>query len=114
MLILVVDDEPDHRSLARRAMERGGHTVLAARDGVEALEMMAEHDVDLVVTDLYMPGMSGLELAARLDDEHPGVPCIVWSSVAQAQEGQVLPKNVLLLDVDAWIEQHAPEAADPL
>lgn len=113
VLILVVDDEPDHRSLARRVMERGGHTVLTARDAPQALEVLAEHDVALVVTDLYMPGMDGLELAAQIHAEHPEVVCVVWSAVDGAQEGEVLPKNVMTLDVDGWIAAHAPDATRP-
>lgn len=109
MLILVVDDEPDHRSLARRVMERGGHTVMAARDAAEALEVMAEHDVELVVTDLFMPGMDGLELAEQVHAEHPDVVCIVWSSVLDSQGGKVLPKNVMMLDVNSWIRQNSPD-----
>lgn len=113
MLILVVDDEPDHRSLARRVMERGGHTVLTARDASHALEMMADHAVDLVVTDLHMPGEDGLELAERVHEEYPDVVCIVWSSVRDSQGGRVLPKNVMTLDVDSWLEQHAPDLTEP-
>ena len=107
---MVVDDEPDHRELARGVMERGGHTVLTARDAMQALELLDQHDVELVVTDLYMPRMDGLELAAKLHADHPDVGCIVWSAVGEAQQGEVLPKNVMMMDVDRWIEQHAPEA----
>lgn len=107
---MVVDDEPDHRSLARRVMERGGHEVLAARDALQALELLAEHEVELVVTDLYMPRMDGLELAARIHAEYPDVVCVVWSAVHDAQGADVLPKNVMTLDVDRWIEEHAPQA----
>ncbi len=112
MLILVVDDEPDHRTLARRVMERGGHTVLTARDASHALEVMADHDVELVVTDLHMPGMDGVELAERIHAEHPDVVCIVWSSVKDSQHGRVLPKNVMMVDVNSWIEQHTPDATE--
>lgn len=107
MLILVVDDEPDHRTLARRVMERRGHTVLAAQDGLEALDLLAEHDIGLVVTDLYMPQMTGLELAAQIHAEHPDVVCVVWSAVEDAQQGDVLPKNVMMLNIDGWMEEHA-------
>lgn len=109
MLIVVVDDEPDHRTLARRVMERGGHTVLAARDGLEALDLLAEHDIDMVVTDLYMPNMTGLELAAQIHAEHPDVVCVVWSAVEDAQQDEVLPKNVMMLNVDGWMEAHASQ-----
>ena len=105
MLILVVDDEPDHRSLARRVMERGGHTVMAARDAAEALEVMAEHDVELVVTDLFMPGMDGLELAEQVHAEHPDVVCIVWSTLGSGDEEDppVREKDIMRLRIDEWI-----------
>jgi CheY-like chemotaxis protein len=64
--ILVVDDEPDIRYLLRRIFERAGHDVVDAGDGVAALMSVSARPPDLVVTDMMMPVMGGLELIRRL------------------------------------------------
>jgi CheY-like chemotaxis protein len=60
--ILVVDDEPDQRFLLRRTFERAGHEVTEANDGAAALRAVQESAPDLVVTDMMMPVMDGMEL----------------------------------------------------
>jgi len=67
--ILVVDDEPDQRFLLRRVFERAGHQVVEAGDGAAALDSARESPPDLVVTDLMMPVMDGVELIRRLRSE---------------------------------------------
>lgn len=60
--ILVVDDSPVVRAKLRKLLEPSGYTVLQAVDGVEALELMANHHVAVLITDLEMPRMNGFEL----------------------------------------------------
>jgi CheY-like chemotaxis protein len=64
--ILVVDDEPDQRFLLRRIFEQAGHEVTEAGDGAAALRAVRESAPDLVVTDIMMPVMGGVELIRRL------------------------------------------------
>lgn len=66
--ILIVDDEPSIRMLTSRLLQRAGYSVLEAQDGAHALEMVAEHEPHLVVLDLSMPNMSGLEVCRHLKD----------------------------------------------
>jgi two-component system sensor histidine kinase and response regulator WspE len=68
--ILVVDDSPLTRELLSSLLEAVGFEILNSNDGVEALERLAREAVDLVVTDLEMPRMDGLELTRRLKS-HP-------------------------------------------
>ncbi|AKQ64817.1 Signal transduction histidine kinase CheA [Myxococcus hansupus] len=68
--ILVVDDSPLTRELIANLLEAVGYDTVIAADGAEALEVLDSHAVDLVVTDLEMPGVDGLELARRLKG-HP-------------------------------------------
>jgi len=63
--ILVVDDEPGLRQTLTRILGAEGHTTLTASDGKEALERLAAEDIDLVLCDLRMPTMSGLEMIER-------------------------------------------------
>jgi CheY-like chemotaxis protein len=65
----VVDDEPDQRFLLRRILERAGHEVVEAGDGAAALRSARESPPDLVVTDVMMPVMDGVELIRRLRSE---------------------------------------------
>lgn len=64
--ILVADDDPDIRRLVRVVLERDGHRVVSAADGAEALRLALAETPALVVLDLKMPGLSGLEAAAEL------------------------------------------------
>lgn len=77
--ILVIDDEPHVRAALRGHLERNGHTVATAADGAEALAALGATHIDLVITDLYMPKMDGIELTIRLQERHPDVKVIAIS-----------------------------------
>ncbi|MGE5091804.1 MAG: response regulator [Bacillota bacterium] len=79
--VLVVEDEPLVRRLARRALEEHGYTVLEASDGREAMAELAsgEHTIGLVLSDLVMPRMSGRELGHEIARRFPGVPVLFMS-----------------------------------
>src|SRR5437879_562590 len=76
-LILVVDDEPKMRRVLELMLHKMGHAVLAAGNGAEALALAGKNAVDLVVTDLKMPEMDGMELLERLREGGSDVPVIV-------------------------------------
>jgi DNA-binding NtrC family response regulator len=75
--VLVVDDEELYRRSLERILTRVGHEVLEARDATEALAIAAAQPVDLVLADVRMPGINGLELVRQLHEMHPDLPCIV-------------------------------------
>ena len=77
--VLIVDDEAQVREVLRRMVEAHGHSVLEAGDGVEALEKLGEHGVDLAIVDLMMPRMDGLELMGRMRADHADTKVIVIS-----------------------------------
>jgi DNA-binding response OmpR family regulator len=64
--VLVVDDEQDARDIVAFAVRALGHSCKVARDGLEALEMYETGRADVVISDLKMPGMDGLELCRRI------------------------------------------------
>ncbi|MBW3542246.1 MAG: response regulator, partial [Planctomycetes bacterium] len=73
--ILVVDDSAMDRRLAGGLLEkRAGWSVLFAVDGRDALEQIELHIPELVVTDLQMPNMNGLELVAAVREDYPLIP----------------------------------------
>jgi len=66
MKILIVDDEELSREAASRCLKSMGHEFLVASDGLEALKVLLNFPADVIVSDLYMPGINGLELCRRL------------------------------------------------
>jgi two-component system response regulator ResD len=66
--VLVVDDEPTIAEVVSRYLQRAGYAVRTAEDGVDALSLVAESRPDLVVLDLMLPGLNGLEVMRRLRD----------------------------------------------
>ena len=75
--ILVIDDEKNIREGLSAALELEGYSVRLAADGREGLAQIEKGDIDLVITDLRMPGISGEEVLARVRGESPGIPVIV-------------------------------------
>src|SRR5580692_6877319 len=78
MRILVVDDEPQITRVLRTSLQSNGHEVTVAQDGADALEQFLKVQPDLVITDLAMPGMDGIELTREIR-ERSKVPIIVLS-----------------------------------
>lgn len=80
-VVLLVEDEELVRTLASRLLARDGYEVLEAADGTAALALAAAHggDLDLLLCDVVMPGMGGLELAERLAAVRPGLPVLFMS-----------------------------------
>ena len=83
-LIVVVEDEPGVRSLVERILLRGGYRVLAFADGAAALDALAGPGttIDLLITDLVMPGPNGFEVARRFRLERPDLPVLLMSGYA--------------------------------
>ena len=91
--LLLVEDHEQVRTLVHLVLEKQGYAVLAAASGVEALAASAAHDgtIDLMITDLVMPGMDGKELAGRLRTLRPDVRVLYTSGYAQGMvEGHEL------------------------
>ena len=82
--IMVIDDETAIRSLVRRLLERAGHTVLEAADGEAGLRQLRIEPVDLVLTDIYMPGEDGIATMRRLRREWPQIKVITMSGGSRA------------------------------
>jgi two-component system KDP operon response regulator KdpE len=92
--VLVADDEPASRKVTRDAFEREGHEVVAAIDGQEALDRFEEGGIDLVVTDLAMPRLGGLEVVQEIR-KRASVPILVLTVRSEERE------KVKLLDAGA-------------
>jgi CheY-like chemotaxis protein len=89
---LVVDDNEDIRDVLVRTVERLGHSARGAADGVEAVEVLAEERFDLMLLDLAMPRMSGVEVVRWLrkhPDRDEGLRVVVISAWVGEQRGQL-------------------------
>jgi len=74
--LLIVDDEKPIRRLLQRIAERAGFQVDTARDGMEALEMLARKEYRIAIVDLMMPRLSGYELVQKISEMTPR-PCVI-------------------------------------
>ena len=83
--VLIVDDEPSFRELLRLFLERAGHEVREAEDGQRALSLYAEQPADLVITDLAMPEMTGLDLMVTMKRTFGAVKTFVISGRGDAE-----------------------------
>jgi CheY-like chemotaxis protein len=77
--VLVVDDQPHVGQMLRDILTELGYAVKYVLDGAEALELVPVFQPDLVLLDLLMPGMSGVEVLEHLRHEHPHLPVVVLS-----------------------------------
>jgi len=75
--ILAVDDEPHMRRLLEISLRQAGYRALSAGNGREALELIQQQQIDLVVSDLHMPGMSGLQLLSAIRKQYERLPFIM-------------------------------------
>ena len=86
--LLVVDDDPDNRDLMSRRFQRAGYLVYTAVDAEEALHLLRKTSIDLILLDLMMPGMSGLELLKilRVDYTPSQLPVIMVSALNESSQ----------------------------
>jgi DNA-binding response OmpR family regulator len=77
--VLLTDDNPDIRQFVEFALTRAGHVVTAAPDGKAALKLLETQQFDVVVTDIVMPDIDGLELIRIIRKNNPGVKVIGMS-----------------------------------
>jgi CheY-like chemotaxis protein len=84
--ILFADDEESIRLLYREEFEEAGYAVLLAANGLEALEKFAQAWPDLLVVDIKMPGMDGIELVRRVRELNSDVPVILCTAYGEYRQ----------------------------
>jgi DNA-binding NtrC family response regulator len=88
--VLVVDDDAGMRTAVRRTLVKTGHEVWDVPDGEEALRLLDIVSFDLVITDVYMAAVDGMELLARIRQKGLAVPIVVISGGGYASADSVL------------------------
>ena len=116
--VLLIDDQPDVRESVGDMLKALGHTVQVAADGTSGLQLLQEGTFDVVVTDLRMPGMDGLDVAKRVRALQPGVPVVLltgWGTLFDHAEPEavsiVLPKPPTLHGLSEAITRAATNVA---
>jgi two-component system response regulator PilR (NtrC family) len=84
--ILIVDDEKSMRDFLKILLTKEGYEVIVAGDGNQALTALGKNRVDLVISDIRMPGMGGLELLAKVKDEADDIPVIMITAFASPND----------------------------
>ncbi len=84
--ILLIDDEESIHLLYTEELEEEGYTVYSAYSGEEALDKLGDIDPDLVILDINMPGMTGIEVLRRIKDINSGLPVILSSAYPEFKQ----------------------------
>lgn len=88
--VLVVDDDADVRSVVRKGISKLGHQVWDVADGAEALELLKTTPFDLIVSDVFMAEMDGMELLMRIQQLELDVPVVLISGGGFTSRDEVL------------------------
>ena len=92
--ILVIEDDADLRLTLKRLLQSHDFNVLDASDGRKGLNACGEHDVDLVITDIFMPEVEGLQTIITLKENFPMIKVIAISGGGKMQYTEVLESTV--------------------
>lgn len=102
--VLVIEDEKSLRLLYQQDLQREGYEVLSAADAREGIELAEREQPDLVVLDIRMPGMDGLEAMGRLLDRRPRMPVILNSAYSSYKD------NFMSWAADAYVVKSSDTA----
>jgi two-component system response regulator PilR (NtrC family) len=91
--ILVVDDERSMRDFLKILLEKEGHEAHTAEHAEAALNLIPDHNFDVVVTDIRMPGMSGIELLGEIKEDNPDLAVIMITAFASPDDAVLAMKN---------------------
>jgi len=86
MRVLIADDDPGMRDILTIFMDRAGHDAMTAGDGLEALCLLEKNPYDVVITDGFMPGMTGFELCRIVRERFPHTLVIGLTGSSRLQE----------------------------
>ena len=90
--ILVVDDEPNYLIVLSELLKEEGYEVITAQKGEDGLKVVQDTDLDLVITDMRMPGMDGLELLKTVKSYNKDLPVIMITAVGEVEKAVVAMK----------------------
>jgi CheY-like chemotaxis protein len=89
-MILLVEDEAITRNAFADALRREGQEVIEAADGIQALSLLDNSDVDLIITDLVMPRLNGFVLLTQIRSKWPHIPLLLISAFMSQEGGRII------------------------
>lgn len=111
--ILVADDEMSIRLLYSEELREEGYEVFTASNGREALEVVDKEPLDLIILDIKMPEMNGIEVLRRIKEQHPDLPVLLSSAYSEYKQDfgtwaseEYLVKSSDLEDLKAAVRKH--------
>jgi CheY-like chemotaxis protein len=114
--VLVADDNEVAQRLCKRVLEKAGYGVLIAADGLQAVDIALKHRPAMILMDVAMPGIDGLEAMKRIKTEVPSMPIVIASAHSMASDRErflaagadnVLSKPFRLADLVAIVQSLA-------
>jgi CheY-like chemotaxis protein len=87
--ILIVDDQEDIRSLLKESFEGSGYETFLAEDGVRALELYKENNIDVILSDIKMPNLDGIELSKSVKSINKSTPIFLITAFSDYTENDV-------------------------
>lgn len=109
--VLIIDDDPEVLSLFAEALNDAGHTVHQASNGVEGLSQIEAAKPDVVVVDIFMPEMDGIETILNIRHANPGMRVVAISGGGQSRNFAFLDTSP---DMGADLTLHKPILPDEL
>ncbi len=104
--ILLADDDQATRDLVARALAADGHNVAVTQDGLEALERLSRGGVEVLVSDVHMPGLDGLSLAAMATKANPKLRVLLMSGFPEElAKANAISANIAVLAKPFALEQ---------
>jgi len=99
--ILLVEDEREIRDLLTEHLEREGYAVIQAVDGERALHSITDERPDLILLDIMLPGLNGLEVLRRVRRDHPKIPVIMLTGI----NDEVLARSTLKMGAVDYVQK---------
>jgi CheY-like chemotaxis protein len=92
--ILIIDDEPSVRRALRRILEKSGHEIEEASDGAAGVVACAASEPDLIITDIIMPKMNGIDAVTAIRQAHPNVRILAISGGGNFEPQSYKPESI--------------------
>lgn len=88
--VLIADDQPDHSLLLALPLQDKGFETIEVADGLKAVKVLADEHIDMLITDINMPEMDGIELTQFAGKNHPGLPVVVITGALDSHYRELL------------------------
>lgn len=117
--VLIVEDDLDYLSILQQVFEKEGFVVVAARDGVEGFSLAQKGNLDLIILDILMPRMNGIEAAKRIKESNIKTPIIFLTNLSDMDSmsravGTVMTDLDYIVKADVKVGQIVGRAKEKL